>query len=233
MFDIRYNKDRGHANHGWLDTYYSFSFADYFDPEQMGFRALRVINEDRIAPSKGFGTHGHRDMEILTYMLGGTLEHKDSLGSGGQLHPGDVQFMSAGSGVRHSEFNPSAEETAYLLQIWLLPNRQGLDPLYGQKRFPIAEQPNRLHPIATRDGREGTFLIRTDAEVSAARLEPGASLTAPLHLGHGWLQVARGALTVDGTALAAGDGVAITAEPQLTLQADAKAGAEFLLFDLA
>jgi hypothetical protein len=233
MLHIRSNKDRGHANHGWLDTYYSFSFADYFDPEQMGFRALRVINEDRIAPSMGFGTHSHRDMEILTYMLGGTLEHKDSLGSGGQLRPGEVQFMSAGSGVRHSEFNPSAEETAYLLQIWLLPNQQGLDPLYGQKTFPILEQPNRLHRIATRDGRDGTFLIRTDAEVAAARLEPGASLTAPLHLGNGWLQVARGALTINGEPVAQGDGVAITAESQVNLQADAKSGAEILLFDLA
>ena len=233
MLDIRFNKDRGHANHGWLDTYYSFSFADYFDPEQMGFRALRVINEDRIAPGKGFGTHGHRDMEILTYMLGGTLEHKDSLGSGGLLRPGEVQFMSAGSGVRHSEFNPSAEETAYLLQIWLLPNQQGLDPLYGQKRFPILEQPNRLHQIATRDGRDGTFLIRTDAEVAAARLEPGASLTVPLALGNGWLQVARGALTVNGEPVAQGDGVAITAESQVNLRADAKSGVEILLFDLA
>jgi redox-sensitive bicupin YhaK (pirin superfamily) len=233
MFNIRSNKDRGHAHHGWLDTHYSFSFADYFDPENMGFRALRVINEDRIAPGRGFGTHGHQNMEILTYMLGGTLEHKDSLGSGGLLRPGDVQFMSAGSGVRHSEINPSPEETAYLLQIWLLPNQQGLDPLYGQKRFPIAEQPNRLHAIATRDGRAGSFLIRTDAEVAAARLDPGASLTVPLALGYGWLQVARGALTLHGAALTAGDGVAITAEPQVTLQADAKEGAEFLLFDLA
>jgi redox-sensitive bicupin YhaK (pirin superfamily) len=216
MFNIRSNKDRGHAHHGWLDTHYSFSFADYFDPENMGFRALRVINEDRIAPGRGFGTHGHQNMEILTYMLGGTLEHKDSLGSGGLLRPGDVQFMSAGSGVRHSEINPSPEETAY-----------------GQKRFPIAEQPNRLHAIATRDGRAGSFLIRTDAEVAAARLDPGASLTVPLALGYGWLQVARGALTLHGAALTAGDGVAITAEPQVTLQADAKEGAEFLLFDLA
>lgn len=231
MINTRFNKDRGHANHGWLDTRFTFSFADYHDPKYMGFRALRVINEDFIAPGMGFGTHGHRDMEILSYVLDGELEHKDSLGSGGVLRPGEVQFMSAGTGVRHSEFNPSTTETSHLLQIWLLPNQMGLAPQYGQKIFPIAAETNRLHLIASQDGREGSFAIRSDAEFRAGTLEAGVRLDVPLPLGHGWLQVARGALSVNGVALTAGDGAAITDEKQVHLATDA--GAEILLFDLA
>lgn len=231
MLNTRSNKDRGHANHGWLDTHFTFSFADYHDPKYMGFRSLRVINQDTIAPGMGFGTHGHRDMEILSYVLDGQLEHKDSLGSGGVLEPGEVQFMSAGTGVRHSEFNPSPTETAHLLQIWLLPNRNGLQPEYAQKKFPIFEQPNKLHLIASRDGRDGSFLIRSDAEFYAGKLDAGTKLVHPLQLGGGWLQVARGQISVNGVALAAGDGVAITDEKQLQLTTDQ--GAEILLFDLS
>ena len=231
MLKTRLDEDRGHANRGWLDSHFSFSFADYTDPQHMGFRSLRVINEDFIAPGMGFGTHGHRDMEILSYVLDGELEHKDSLGSGGVLRPGEVQFMSAGTGVRHSEFNPSAAKTGHLLQIWLLPNKMNLQPMYDQKQFPISEQPDKLHLIASRDGRDGSFPIRSDAEFYAGKLSAGTKLEQPLQLGHGWLQVARGDISVNGLALKAGDGVAISDEKQLQLATDA--GAEVLLFDLA
>ena len=231
MLKARLDKDRGHANHGWLDSHFSFSFADYMDPQHMGFRSLRVINEDFIAPGMGFGTHGHRDMEILSYVLDGELEHKDSLGSGGVLRPSEVQFMSAGTGVRHSEFNPSTTKTGHLLQIWLLPNKMNLQPMYDQKQFPIFEQPDKLHLIASRDGREESFPIRSDAEFYAGKLSAGTKLEQPLQLGNGWLQVARGDISVNGLALKAGDGVAISDEKQLQLETDA--GAEVLLFDLA
>ena len=231
MLTLRAGKDRGHANHGWLDTHFTFSFADYHDAEHMGFRALRVINQDTIAPGMGFGTHGHRDMEILSYVLDGELEHKDSLGSGGVLRPGEVQFMSAGSGVRHSEFNPSTTQPSHLLQIWLLPNRTNLPPEYAQKKFPIEEEPDTLHLIASRDGRKGSFLIRSDAEFYAGKLSAGTKIEPPLQFGNGWIQVARGALSVNGVALASGDGMAITNEKKLEFATDD--GAEVLLFDLA
>ena len=231
MLNIRLNEDRGHANHGWLDTHFTFSFADYHDPDHMGFRALRVINEDHIAPGMGFGTHPHRDMEILSYVLSGELGHKDSLGFGGVLKHGEVQFMSAGTGIRHSEANPSPNETTHMLQIWLLPNRSGLDPKYEQKAFPISDEPNILHLIASQDGRDGSFSIRSDAEFYAGILSAGTSLEQPLKLGHGWLQVAAGEIAVNGLALKAGDGAAISDEKQLQLATDA--GAEVLLFDLA
>lgn len=230
MIDIRLNKDRGHANHGWLDSYFSFSFADYYDPAHMGFRALRVINEDRIAPSMGFGTHSHRDMEILSYVLSGKLAHKDSLGSGGILKHGEVQFMSAGTGIRHSEANPSADVTTHMLQIWLLPNKAGLDPKYEQKTFPITIEPNRLHLIASRDGRENSFLIRSDAEMYAGRLAAGTKLQQELAGKHGWLQMASGGLEVNGHTLHAGDGAAISEEAELSIAA--KSDSEILLFDL-
>lgn len=230
MIDIRLNKDRGHANHGWLDTYFSFSFADYYDPAHMGFRALRVINEDQIAPSMGFGTHPHRDMEILSYVLSGKLAHKDSLGSGGVLQHGEVQFMSAGTGIRHSEANPSPTETTHMLQIWLLPNQAGLDPKYEQKKFPITAQPNQLHLIASRDGRDQSFLIRSDAEMYAGRLAAGTKLQHELAGKHGWLQMASGQLAVNGHTLHAGDGAAISDEAQLDIAATQNA--EILLFDL-
>jgi redox-sensitive bicupin YhaK (pirin superfamily) len=230
VLNIRYNEDRGHANHGWLDTHYTFSFADYYDPAHMGFRSLRVINEDFISPGRGFGTHPHKDMEILSYVLSGELAHKDSLGSGGVIRNGDVQFMSAGTGVRHSEANPSPTETTHMLQIWLLPSQSGLDPKYGQKQFPIAGETNRLHLIASRDGREGSFLIRTEAELYAGKLTAGAKLEQKLTSGHGWVQVAAGEITVNKQALRAGDGVAIGDEPSIEIEA--VTDAELLLFDL-
>ncbi len=230
MLDIRLNKDRGGANHGWLDTHYTFSFSDYQDPAHMGFRALRVINEDFIAPGRGFGTHGHQDMEILSYVLSGELGHKDSIGSGGVLKHGDVQFMSAGTGVRHSEANPSADTTTHMLQIWLLPNKAGIDPKYGQKFFPIVSQPDQFHLIASRDGREGSFLIHSDAEMYAGKLISGTELRQTLSGRHGWVQVASGEIAVDGEPLHAGDGVAIG--DQDSVKIGAVTDAEVLLFDL-
>ncbi len=231
MLDIRLNEDRGHANHGWLDTHFTFSFANYYDPAHMGFQALRVINEDSIAPGMGFGTHPHRDMEILSYVLSGELGHKDSLGSGGVIRHGEIQFMSAGTGIRHSEANPSRTETTHMLQIWLLPNKTGLDPKYEQKVFPIENEPNQLHLIASRDGREGSFLIRSDAEMYAGRVTAGTRLEQTLTGGHGWIQVANGDVTVNGQALRAGDGVAI--DDEASVQIAAVSDAEILVFDLA
>ena len=231
MLDIRLNEDRGHANHGWLDTHYTFSFSNYYDPAHMGFRSLRVINEDFIAPGMGFGTHPHQDMEILSYVLSGELGHKDSLGSGGVLKHEEVQFMSAGTGIRHSEANPSPTETTHMLQIWLLPNKNGLDPKYEQKKFPITAQPDRLHLIASRDGRDGSFLIRSDAEFYAGKLAAGTKIQQKLAGKYGWLQVASGELEVNGKKLHAGDGAAISDEAQLDIAATKDA--ELLLFDLA
>jgi hypothetical protein len=230
MTNIRLNEDRGHANHGWLDTHFTFSFANYYDPKHMGFRALRVINEDFIAPGMGFGTHPHQDMEILSYVLSGELGHKDSLGSGGVIRHGEVQFMSAGTGIRHSEANPSPTETTHMLQIWLLPNRTSLDPKYEQKVFPIEGQPNRLHLIASRDGRNGSFLIRSDAEVYAGKLDAGTTVEQLLTGKHGWLQIAIGEVTANGKPLNAGDGLAIDGEA--SIQIAANGNAEILLFDL-
>ncbi len=230
MLDIRLNQDRGHANHGWLDTHYTFSFSDYHDPAHMGFRALRVINEDTIAPGRGFGAHPHQDMEILSYVLSGELGHKDSLGSGGVLKHGEVQFMSAGTGIRHSEANPSPHTAKHMLQIWLLPNNSGLDPKYEQKSFPIVSESNHLHLIASRDGREGSFLIRSDAEMYAAKLCAGTELEQKLNGGNGWLQIASGSIALNGRQLHAGDGAAISNETQITLKTTD--GAEVLLFDL-
>ena len=230
MLDIRSSQDRGHANHGWLDTHYTFSFSDYYDPAHMGFRALRVINEDTIDPGRGFGTHGHQDMEILSYVLSGELGHQDSLGSGGVLRHGEVQFMSAGSGIRHSEANPSKETAVHLLQIWLLPNQAGLDPNYEQKLFPIMKQPDRLHLIASRDGRQGSFLIHSDAEIYAGKLLSGTEFRQSLAGKNGWIQVAEGDIAVNGQPLHAGDGVAITEEDSARI--GAVTDAEILLFDL-
>jgi redox-sensitive bicupin YhaK (pirin superfamily) len=230
VLDIRTSKDRGHANHGWLDTHYTFSFSDYHDPAHMGFRALRVINEDTIGPGGVFGTHGHRDMEILSYVLSGELGHKDSLGSGGVLRHGEVQFMSAGTGIRHSEANPSNETATHMLQIWLLPNRAGLDPKYEQRYFPIDLEPDQLHLIASRDGRDGSFLIHSDAEMYAGKLIVGTELRQTLSGGHGWVQVASGEIAVDGRPLYAGDGVAIS--DQDSVKIGVVKDAEVLLFDL-
>jgi redox-sensitive bicupin YhaK (pirin superfamily) len=230
MTNIRLNEDRGHANHGWLDTHFTFSFSNYYDPDHMGFRALRVINEDFIAPGRGFGAHPHQDMEILSYVLSGELGHKDSLGSGGVIRHGEVQFMSAGTGIRHSEANLSSSETTHMLQIWLLPNRTGLDPKYEQKVFPIETQPNQLHLIASRDGRNKSFLIRSDAEVYAGKLDSGTIVDQTLTGNHGWVQVAVGEVTVNGKTLQTGDGLAIDGEGWVQIVATEKA--EILLFDL-
>jgi redox-sensitive bicupin YhaK (pirin superfamily) len=231
MLTIRPAAERGHANHGWLDSNFSFSFDQYYDPAHMGFHALRVINEDYVAPAAGFGKHPHHDMEILTYVLEGSVKHEDSTGSSKTLVPGELQHMSAGTGVRHSEMNPSSTETLHLLQIWLLPNQLGIPPKYEQKRFSVQDEPNKLHLLASTDASDGSFKIYSDAELLAARLDPGATVSHTFKLGNGWLQVARGAVTVAGGTLQAGDGLSLEDEPSITIASDA--GAEFLLFDLA
>jgi redox-sensitive bicupin YhaK (pirin superfamily) len=229
MIRIRKAADRGHFDHGWLDTYHTFSFADYHDPAFMGFRALRVINEDRVEAGRGFGTHGHRDMEIITYVLEGELGHEDSMGNGSSIHPGEVQRMSAGTGVMHSEKNAS-DSLVHLLQIWILPERHGITPSYEQKTFPAAERDGRLRLVASHDGREGSLTIHQDADLYTVTLRDGASVTHDLRPGrYGWLQVARGAVTLNGSPLVAGDGAAIEAEPGVTIAGDG----EVLLFDLA
>jgi redox-sensitive bicupin YhaK (pirin superfamily) len=232
MIQVRPGKERGHANHGWLDTYHTFSFADYYDPDHMGFRSLRVINEDRVAPGQGFGTHPHRDMEIITYVLEGALEHKDSLGTGSVIRPGDVQRMSAGTGITHSEFNHSKVEPVHLLQIWVLPERKGLKPGYEQKAFDLHQGSGRLQLLAAPDGRNGAVTVHQDVALYAALLSPGKKVTHSLERGrHAWLQVTRGAATLNGEKLKAGDGAAVSEEGSLEIAAAAEA--EILLFDLA
>jgi redox-sensitive bicupin YhaK (pirin superfamily) len=227
MIQVRKSKDRGHANHGWLDSWHTFSFADYHDPRHMGFSALRVINEDRVTPGEGFPTHPHRDMEIITYVLEGALEHKDSLGSGSVIRPGEVQRMSAGTGIRHSEFNHSQSEPVHFLQIWILPDVQGAKPGYEQKRI---ELDGGLRLVASPDGSSGSVTIHQDARVYAARLN-GAEISHALAPGRrAWLQVARGTAKVNGTELQAGDGAGFAGETELRLAADGSA--EVLLFDL-
>jgi redox-sensitive bicupin YhaK (pirin superfamily) len=230
MLTVRKSSERGHANHGWLDSNFSFSFADYYDPAHVGFRALRVINEDRIAPAMGFGKHSHRDMEILTYVLEGAIAHEDSTGASETLTPGELQHMSAGSGVRHSEMNPSQTETCHMLQIWLMPNELGIPAKYEQKRFTVTTEKNKLHLLASKDGRDGSFKVYSDAELLAARLDAGKSVTHTFRGGYGWLQVARGGVTANGVELRQGDAVAISGESALTIES-ADSG-EVLLFDL-
>ncbi len=223
---------RGHKNHGWLDTWHTFSFSSYFDPRHMQFRSLRVMNEDFVAPGKGFGTHPHNDMEIVTYVLSGALEHKDSMGNGEVLRPGEFQRMSAGTGITHSEFNPSADEPVHLYQIWLLPEREGIEPGYEQKRFPEAERHNRLRLVASRDAAEGSLLIHTDARIHLGTLDQGVAVSHSLAEGrHGWLQVLRGSVVLNGQPLDTSDGAAISGETELTIEA--AADAEVMLFDLA
>ena len=232
MITPRPSAERGHFNHGWLDSYHSFSFADYFDPDHMGFRALRVINQDQIEPAGGFPTHGHRDMEIVTYMLAGELEHKDSLGSGSIIRPGLVQRMTAGTGIRHSEFNPSQDNISHLLQIWMLPDREGHTPDYEEKDFPLDGRTNQMQMIAAPGGKDGALHINQDIDLSACILSKGHTLTHTLRPDrHAWVQVANGALTLNGHALASGDGAAVSNET--TLSFESTDGAEFLLFDLA
>jgi redox-sensitive bicupin YhaK (pirin superfamily) len=233
MIRVRRSDERGHFDHGWLDTYHTFSFAGYYDPAHMAFRALRVMNEDTVTPGKGFGTHGHKDMEILTYVLEGALEHRDSLGHGEILRPGEFQRMTAGTGIRHSEFNPSAGDPVHLYQIWLLPEREGLEPGYEQKAFVPAGRADRLQLVASPDGSEGSLTIRQDARVYLADLSAGHSVESRLSQGrHSWVQVLRGAAEVNGTPLSAGDGAAVSEEEALTLTA-AAAPAELMVFDLA
>lgn len=232
MITVRKAEDRGHANHGWLDTYHTFSFANYYDPKHMGFRALRVINEDRVTPSAGFGTHGHRDMEIITYVLEGALEHKDSIGNGSVIQPGDVQRMSAGTGIMHSEFNHSKTEPVHLLQIWLLPERNGLPPSYEQQNLSPAKTPGKLHLVAAKDGREGVVTVHQDVDLYAAFLKKGDRISHTLKpQRHAWVQVARGAITLNGMALDTSDGAAISNETEVVIEATKDA--EILLFDLA
>jgi redox-sensitive bicupin YhaK (pirin superfamily) len=232
MITVRRSEERGHFDHGWLDTRHTFSFADYRDPRQMGFRALRVVNEDRVRPGQGFGTHPHRDMEIVTYVIEGGLAHRDSMGNGSTIRPGDVQRMSAGTGVTHSEFNASREAPVHFLQIWILPERTGLAPGYEQRRFPEEERRGRLRLVASPDGAGGSVTIHQDVRLHAALLAPGEAVAHRLAPGrHAWVQVARGEVDVAGQRLSAGDGAAVSGEAELALRAIADA--EVLLFDLA
>jgi len=232
MITIRKSEERGHANHGWLDSYHTFSFASYYDPQHMEFRSLRVINQDKVAGGKGFCTHPHRDMEIITYMLDGALEHKDSMGNGSVIQVGDVQRMSAGTGVTHSEFNPSPTETAHLLQIWILPNQVNVKPSYEQISFDREEKLNQLRLIASPDGRDRSVTIYQDAYIFASILEDGAEVIHKVDQDrHVWLQVAKGSVLVDDSLLNAGD--AIASDRLGDLKIIGKDGAEVLLFDLA
>ena len=232
MLTLRKSTDRGHAEHGWLDSWHTFSFADYHDPQHMGFGDLRVINDDTVQPGQGFGTHGHRDMEIITYVLDGALEHKDSMGNGSIIRPGNVQRMSAGRGVRHSEFNASKTEPVHFLQIWIMPNVSGIEPGYEEKHFSEAEKRGRLRLVASPDGRDGSVKIHQDARVYAAVLDGADELTHALGQGRkAYVHVARGAVTVNGHALGAGDGARISDESGIAFS-NAR-DAEILLFDLA
>jgi redox-sensitive bicupin YhaK (pirin superfamily) len=231
MITVRKSKERGHANHGWLDSHHTFSFASYQDPNHTGFRDLLVINEDRVVPGAGFGTHGHRDMEIVSYVLEGALEHKDSLGTGSVLKPGDVQRMSAGTGVRHSEFNSSKENSLHFLQIWITPKEQGIKPAYDEKRFSSEEKKNRLRLIVSPDGKDESLRINQDVSIYASVLDEGKIVDLELKKGrHAWIQVASGAVEMNGIILEQGDGAAISEESKMVLRA--RLPSEFLVFDL-
>ena len=232
MITIRKSEERGHLDHGWLDTYHTFSFDQYYDPGHMHFRSLRVINEDRVAAGKGFPTHSHRDMEIITYILAGALEHRDSMGNGSVIRPGDVQRMSAGTGVAHSEFNPSDSAAVHLLQIWIMPRARNLPPSYEQKAFSEDERHNRLRLVASDDGRDGSVTIQQEASLYAAILDRDSSIEQTLSESrYAWLQVARGSINFNGHSLTQGDGAAISREGSLRILASEEA--ELLLFDLA
>ena len=234
MITLRLSEERGHLDHGWLDTYHTFSFDQYHDPEHMGFRSLRVINEDRVAGGRGFPPHGHRDMEIVTYILEGALEHQDSMGNGSLIRPGEVQRMSAGTGVTHSERNPSPTERVHLLQIWIQPEARNLEPSYEQKMFAAEGRRGRLQLVASREARDGSVKIHQDAALYAAALGPKEAVTHRLAGGrHAWLQVARGAVTLNGVSLRAGDGAAASDERTLEIAGAGDGAAEILLFDLA
>lgn len=232
MITIRKAEERGHIDHGWLDTYHTFSFDQYYDPSHMHFGSLRVINEDRVGPGHGFPTHSHRDMEIITYVLEGGLAHKDSMGNGSIIKPGEVQRMTAGTGVAHSEANPSTTEPVHLLQIWIMPNGRGLTPGYEQKMFDDKLKQGKLCLIASQDGRDGSVTINQDADVYSSKLEPGQQLTHALkEKRKAWLQVARGAVALNGVDLKQGDGAAIKDETRIEITG--REPAEVLLFDMA
>ena len=230
MVKIRKASERGHAEHGWLDSHHTFSFADYHDPQWMGFRSLRVINEDLVMPGMGFGTHPHRDMEIITYILSGALEHKDSMGNGRIIRAGEVQYMAAGTGVEHSEFNPSKDEAVHLLQIWIQPDRKGVTPRYAEKSFSNAAT-GRFHLAASKTGRDGSIAIHQDADLWLARLEAGQQVThKPAPGRHAWIHIAEGEVSLNGEPLHAGDAAAVSDEPALELRAAQPS--QVLLFDL-
>jgi quercetin 2,3-dioxygenase len=232
MITIRKADERGHFDFGWLNTYHTFSFGEYYDPRNMGFRSLRVINEDYVHPGRGFPTHGHRDMEIITYVLEGGLAHKDSMGNGSIIRPGDVQRMSAGTGVRHSEANPSQDESVHLLQIWIEPDKTGIEPGYEEKKFDDEEKRGQLRLVASSDGRDGSVRIHQDASLHVSILESAQEVTYELKPErHAWVQIARGSIELNGHALKQGDGASISEEKELKITG--REPAEFLLFDLA
>jgi quercetin 2,3-dioxygenase len=232
MITLRPSAERGGADHGWLKTRHSFSFNTYYDPKHVHFRSLRVINEDWVQPGMGFGTHPHDNMEIITYVLSGELEHKDSLGTGSIIRPGDGQRMSAGTGIQHSEFNPSQEDPVHLLQIWIFPERKGIKPSYEQKSFPAEEKRGKLRLIASHDGKDGAVTIHQDASLYVSLLAPGEQVEHQLGTGrHAWLQVAKGAVELNGQPLTQGDGAAVSDENKLVIRG--KEDTEILLFDLA
>jgi redox-sensitive bicupin YhaK (pirin superfamily) len=232
MIEKRPAEKRGHANHGWLDTYHTFSFAHYYDPDHMGFATLRVINDDIIAPGAGFGTHPHDNMEIVTYVIDGALEHRDSMGSGSVLHPGDVQRMSAGTGITHSEFNHNKDKSLRLIQIWIQPTERGIEPSYEERNYPYEDKRGRLRALVAPDGRDGAMRIQQDAAIFASVLGDDDRVEHSIEPGHSvWIQMVRGDITVNGVLLSHGDGAAITDETNITIKG-AGEEAEFLLFDL-
>jgi redox-sensitive bicupin YhaK (pirin superfamily) len=232
MISLRRHDERGRTELGWLDSRHTFSFGSYRDRQHVGFRALRVINEDRVAPGQGFAAHSHRDMEIVSYVLDGALEHKDSLGNGAVLRPGEVQRISAGTGITHSEFNPSPTQSVHFLQIWLLPERDGLPPAYEQRFFPSAEKQGRLRLVLSSDGSDGSVRVHQDARLYVSHLGAADTVVYDVEPGrHAWLQIASGAITLNGQPLMAGDGAALSDERRLEIGADT--GSEILLFDLA
>ena len=230
MMKIRKANERGHAEHGWLDTYHTFSFANYYDPQWMGYRSLRVINDDLVMPNMGFGTHPHRDMEIITYILSGSLQHKDSMGNGRVIRTGEVQYMAAGSGVQHSEFNPAKDEAVHLLQIWIQPDQKGVKPRYAEKSFANAET-GKLHLVTSKTGRNDSIAIHQDADLWLAKLNPGETVSHQLKSGrHAWVHVAEGEVALNGQTLSGGDAAAIDESSALQLRANKPS--QVLLFDL-
>lgn len=231
MIRIRRSQERGHVNHGWLDSYHTFSFGNYHDPKHTGFGSLRVINEDRVEAKQGFGTHPHRDMEIISYVISGGLQHRDSMGTGSIIRPGELQLMSAGTGVTHSEFNASSEEKVHFLQIWIIPKSKGTQPRYEQKAFPVTERTNRLRLLASEQGRDQSLTIGQDADLYGCVLEPQQTIQHPIVSGRRvWLQMVRGQAEIQGQTIQTGDGVAVTEETEVSIRAIESS--EFLLFDL-